>query len=188
MTMSFFAEECGQFRHNMTLPAAVWQLQLPLPYNYQCFTALWALTYIASMRYPNLVNSYILNLHTLAPCGGCNDIVIATREWEKRWHKYTDNVPLESNLENDMLYTIFTCSLSSVERIFVGRSHVAKVAEARLEQINRYCQVSSAVWIHDECMHIPLITTIQRTHANKWPVLRGLKWQLHSSCAHITSV
>lgn len=27
------------------------------------------------------------------------------------------------------------------ERIFVGRSHVAKVAEARLEQINRYCQV-----------------------------------------------
>ena len=29
----------------------------------------------------------------------------------------------------------------SAERIFVGRSHVAKVAEARLEQINRYCQV-----------------------------------------------
>lgn len=27
------------------------------------------------------------------------------------------------------------------ERIFVGRSHVARVAEARLEQINRYCQV-----------------------------------------------
>ena len=35
-----------------------------------------------------------------------------------------------------------TFAITSVERIFVGRSHVAKVAEARLEQINRYCQVS----------------------------------------------
>lgn len=33
------------------------------------------------------------------------------------------------------------------ERIFVGRSHVAKVAEARLEQLNRYCQV------HMACIH-----------------------------------
>lgn len=28
-----------------------------------------------------------------------------------------------------------------LERIFMGRSHVARVAEARVEQINRYCQV-----------------------------------------------
>ena len=32
--------------------------------------------------------------------------------------------------------------LCIIERIFVGRSHVARVAEARLEQINKYCQVS----------------------------------------------
>ena len=37
------------------------------------------------------------------------------------------------------LFLIFTNI--PAERIFVGRSHVARVAEARLEQINRYCQV-----------------------------------------------
>ena len=33
--------------------------------------------------------------------------------------------------------------LSVVERIFIGRSHVSKVAEARVDSINTYCQVSS---------------------------------------------
>jgi len=33
-------------------------------------------------------------------------------------------------------------SLIHTERIFMGRSHIARVAEARLEQINRYTQVS----------------------------------------------
>ena len=35
---------------------------------------------------------------------------------------------------------LHSCSLPA-ERIFAGRSHIEKVAEARLEQINRYCQV-----------------------------------------------
>ena len=40
--------------------------------------------------------------------------------------------------------------LTLAERIFVGRSHVAKVAEARLEQINIYCQVRACmVWDHE---------------------------------------
>ena len=37
------------------------------------------------------------------------------------------------------------------ERIFVGRSHVARVAEARVEQINRYCQVGT--YIHTSRSH-----------------------------------
>ena len=36
------------------------------------------------------------------------------------------------------------------ERIFVGRSHVARVAEARVEQINRYCQVHTHIYM---CTH-----------------------------------
>lgn len=36
----------------------------------------------------------------------------------------------------------------STERIFVGRSHVERVAEARLEHINRYCQVSCGAFQH----------------------------------------
>lgn len=39
-------------------------------------------------------------------------------------------------------------NVSAAERIFVGRSHVARVAEARLEQINRYCQVSGLSQLH----------------------------------------
>ena len=38
-------------------------------------------------------------------------------------------------------HTIYILALSLAERIFAGRSHIEKVAEARLEQINRYCQV-----------------------------------------------
>lgn len=41
-----------------------------------------------------------------------------------------------------------TVNVSAAERIFVGRSHVARVAEARLEQINRYCQVSGFSLLH----------------------------------------
>ena len=41
-----------------------------------------------------------------------------------------------------------TVNVSVAERIFVGRSHVARVAEARLEQINRYCQVSGLSVLH----------------------------------------
>ncbi len=44
------------------------------------------------------------------------------------------------------------------ERIFVGRSHVAKVAEARLEQINRYCQV----W-YSQLLHLSYFMTSQYT-------------------------
>ena len=33
-----------------------------------------------------------------------------------------------------------TTVLNSAGRIFLGRSHVARVAEARVDQINKYCQ------------------------------------------------
>ena len=63
-------------------------------------------------------------------------------------------------------YSLFVLFLMNIpaERIFVGRSHVARVAEARLEQINRYCQVMrSSVCMHGahtlpnlNCYHGPL--------------------------------
>ena len=42
-----------------------------------------------------------------------------------------------------MSYTNALYVLFLIERIFIGRSHVAKVAEARVDAINSYCQVSS---------------------------------------------
>ena len=44
-------------------------------------------------------------------------------------------------------------SLSLVERIFIGRSHVSKVAEARVDSINTYCQVSSVYEVQPHTQH-----------------------------------
>ena len=56
----------------------------------------------------------------------------------------------ESDSVCDSFYLFFLTNIP-VERIFVGRSHVARVAEARLEQINRYCQVLLWIYTHTKC-------------------------------------
>ena len=55
--------------------------------------------------------------------------------------------------------TCFCFFLFYTERIFVGRSHIARVAEARLEQINRYTQVSGGIGLFEEMVHVICAST-----------------------------